>query len=204
MFECLTYTTFLNIAEDYIYLLDKSLDDEKEKNGTLKSFGSTTSDDSSSTGSLRRRLYANLTSLDDLTSSDMNASRYYFLIPSHFKNLNNFYYSVNRSLTSKQQLVLQNFFDSEENYVAALNVVLHYSKALTAALNSSQPVIAKEEIACIFFHIPELYLHHSEFLQQIKSSKVADWNLIQVNANSSKPLIDSLVLNYDLCRLLSY
>jgi len=87
MFECLTYTTFLNIAEDYIYLLDKSLDDEKEKNGTLKSFGSTTSDDSSSTGSLRRRLYANLTSLDDLTSSDMNASRYYyFLIPSHFKN----------------------------------------------------------------------------------------------------------------------
>lgn len=90
--------------------------------------------------------------------------------------------------------MLQNFFDSEENYVAALNVVLHYSKALTAALNSSQPVIAKEEIACIFFHIPELYLHHSEFLQQIKSSKVADWNLIQVNANSSKPLLDSVFL----------
>lgn len=80
----------------------------------------------------------------------------------------------------KQQLVLQNFFDGEESYVAALNVMLHYSKALTAALNSSQPVITREEIACIFFQIPKLYLHHSEFLHQIKSSKVTEWNLIQV------------------------
>jgi len=64
---------FIALAEDYIYLLDRSEEEdresEKEKNGTLKSFGSTVSDDSSSTGSLRRRLYANLTSLDDLDGS---------------------------------------------------------------------------------------------------------------------------------------
>ncbi|XP_046636503.1 active breakpoint cluster region-related protein-like [Daphnia pulicaria] len=145
-------------AENYIYLLDKpeEIDDreaEIEQNGTLKSFSSTISDDSS-TGSLRRRLYANLSNLDDLDSP--------------------------RPLTAKQQLVLQNFFDSEENYVGALNVVLHYSKALTAALNSSQPVLTKEEIACIFFHIPQLHFNHSEFLQSIKSIKLVDSNLIQI------------------------
>ena len=91
-----------------------------------------------------------------------------------------FFFSSIRSLNAKQQLVLQNFFDSEENYVAALNVLLHYSKALLAAVTSSQPVITKEEISCIFFHVPELYLHHSEFLTQIKCTKVAEWNLIQV------------------------
>ncbi|KZS09651.1 putative Active breakpoint cluster region-related protein [Daphnia magna] len=146
-------------AENYIYLLDKpdEIDDreiEAERNGTLKSFSSTISDDSSSTGSLRRRLYANLSNLDDL--------------------------DLSRPLTAKQQLVLQNFFDSEENYVGALNVVLHYSKALTAALMSSQPVLTKEEIACIFFHIPQLHFNHSEFLQNIKSIKLVDSNLIQV------------------------
>lgn len=77
-------------------------------------------------------------------------------------------------------MVLQNFFESEENYVAALYVLLHYSKALTAALTSSQPVISKEEIACIFFHIPHLHSHHSEFLQHIKSIKLGDTNLMQV------------------------
>lgn len=60
-------------AENYIYLLDKSIEDDKEsekgRNGTLKSRSSTVSDDSSSTGSLRRRLYANLTSLDDFDVS---------------------------------------------------------------------------------------------------------------------------------------
>jgi hypothetical protein len=90
------------------------------------------------------------------------------------------YVFVFRPLTAKQQLVVQNFFDSEENYVGALNVVLHYSKALTAALTSSQPVLTKEEIACIFFHIPQLHFKHSEFLQSIKSIKLVDSNLIQV------------------------
>lgn len=60
----------LILAEDYIYLLDKPEENDREteteRNGTLKSFSSTISDDSSSTGSLRRRLYANLSSLDDL------------------------------------------------------------------------------------------------------------------------------------------
>lgn len=63
---------FIVSAENYIYLLDKpeeiDRDVEIERNGTLKSFSSTISDDSSSTGSLRRRLYANLSNLDDLDS----------------------------------------------------------------------------------------------------------------------------------------
>ena len=76
--------------------------------------------------------------------------------------------------------MLQNFFESEDNYVGALSVVLHYSKALTAALSSSQPVLTKEEISCIFFHIPQLHFHHAEFLQNIKSIKLVESNLIQV------------------------
>lgn len=68
--------------------------------------------------------------------------------------------------------------------MGALNVVLNYSKALKAALNSSQPVLSKEEIDCIFFHIPELHLHHSEFLKHIKNVKLTDSNLIQVSLGS--------------------
>lgn len=60
-------------AEDYIYLLDKPEEVEKtkerERTSTLKSFSSNTSDDSSGTGSLRRRLYANLTSLDGVETT---------------------------------------------------------------------------------------------------------------------------------------
>lgn len=93
------------------------------------------------------------------------------------------------SLTAKQQLVLQNFLESEENYVGALNVVLHYSKAITAALNSSQPVLTKDEISCIFHHVPQLHGKHSEFLQQLKHSSVAEWNLIQVQQYNFQYLI---------------
>nr|CAG4643078.1 EOG090X0302 [Ilyocryptus agilis] len=145
-------------TEDYIYLMENTEEDKeslREKNGTLKSLGSTTSDDSSSTGSLRRRLYANLTSLD----VDME---------------------ITRPLTKRQQLVLQNFFDGEESYVAAMHVLVNYHKALATSLNSSQPAATKEEIDRIFFHVPKLYLIHLEFLQQIKNSKVTNWNLTQV------------------------
>jgi len=82
--------------------------------------------------------------------------------------------------TAKEQAVLQNFFDSEEIYVGALSVCLQYSKALTVSLNSSQPIISKEEISCIFFHIPQLHSHHSEFLQKFKAAKLTDWNLAHV------------------------
>ena len=85
-----------------------------------------------------------------------------------------------RSPTAKEQAVLQNFFDSEEIYVGALSVCLQYSKALTLSLSSSQPIISKEEINCIFFHIPQLYSLHSEFLQKFKATKLTDWNLIHV------------------------
>lgn len=90
--------------------------------------------------------------------------------------------------------MLQNFFESEENYVRALNVVLHYSKALTAALTSSQPVISKDEIAGIFFHIPQLHNHHSDFLQRIKNIKLEDSNLHQVHHQITSAVLLRVVI----------
>ena len=85
---------------------------------------------------------------------------------------------------ARQKAILKNFVDCEDVYVDALSVAIQYSKALTANITSSQPVISQDEITCIFFQIPELYRHHSEFLQLLRMAESNEWNMTQVRYRS--------------------
>ncbi|GAB6030324.1 hypothetical protein CHUAL_005992 [Chamberlinius hualienensis] len=68
--------------------------------------------------------------------------------------------------------IVNSIFESESIYWECLNVLLQYMKALRSTLDTSQPVIPREDLNVIFYKIPELHSLHSSFLEGIKSTVV--------------------------------
>ncbi|XP_037818380.1 uncharacterized protein LOC119608151 isoform X5 [Lucilia sericata] len=70
---------------------------------------------------------------------------------------------------NKIRSILSTIIQSETIYVACLNTMIQYKKAIHATLGTSQPVIKEDEENTIFFKIDELYDAHSLFLSDLKS-----------------------------------
>ncbi|XP_065364346.1 active breakpoint cluster region-related protein isoform X2 [Calliphora vicina] len=70
---------------------------------------------------------------------------------------------------NKIRSILSTIIQSEAIYVACLNTMIQYKKAIHATLGTSQPVIKEDEENTIFFKIDELYDAHSVFLSDLKS-----------------------------------
>ncbi|KAM7347620.1 rho GTPase activating protein at 1A isoform 3-T8 [Cochliomyia hominivorax] len=70
---------------------------------------------------------------------------------------------------NKIRSILSTIIQSETIYVACLNTMIQYKKAIHATLATSQPVIKEDEENTIFFKIDELHEAHSLFLSELKS-----------------------------------
>ncbi|XP_075154378.1 rho GTPase activating protein at 1A isoform X3 [Haematobia irritans] len=70
---------------------------------------------------------------------------------------------------NKIRTILNIIIQSETIYVACLNTMIQYKKAIHATLATSQPVIKEEEENTIFFMIEKLYESHSVFLSDLKT-----------------------------------
>ncbi|XP_058977626.1 active breakpoint cluster region-related protein isoform X2 [Musca domestica] len=70
---------------------------------------------------------------------------------------------------NKIRTILNIIIQSETIYVACLNTMIQYKKAIHATLGTSQPVIKEEEENTIFFMIEKLYDSHSIFLSDLKT-----------------------------------
>uniref|UniRef100_A0A1I8NNV9 Active breakpoint cluster region-related protein n=2 Tax=Stomoxys calcitrans TaxID=35570 RepID=A0A1I8NNV9_STOCA len=70
---------------------------------------------------------------------------------------------------NKIRTILNSIIQSETIYVACLNTMIQYKKAIHATLATSQPVIKEEEENTIFFMIEKLYESHSLFLSDLKT-----------------------------------
>ncbi|UYV78017.1 ABR [Cordylochernes scorpioides] len=71
--------------------------------------------------------------------------------------------------------IIANIVESETIYVESLSLLLQYMKALRSTIDTSQPLLSKDDFQLIFFKIPELQALHDTFLKGLRA-KSESWN----------------------------
>lgn len=77
--------------------------------------------------------------------------------------------ATNAARSTSIRNICSSIIGSETLYVDCLNKMMQYMRAIHATLETSQPVISKNEFATMFYKIDELFELHTHFLRQLRT-----------------------------------